>query len=165
MPRRPPAGGRTVSRPAPKVTTPEAVAAAGGEATDDERGALGHVGLAPVGRPEVHRRGVVEQEPGRQLAVRHVLADLRDASVRAVAFQSIRRTSSPGSYGRMRSSSRPVAAAAAAVVAAHLATDPAGQGQLELADEAGRRSGPGPGRAGVRPARRAGRGRPTRVEA
>ncbi len=55
----------------------EPVPAAGGEPPDHERGPLGHVGLAPIGRAEVHRRGAVEQQPRRQLTIRHVLADLR----------------------------------------------------------------------------------------
>jgi Ca2+-transporting ATPase len=57
---------------------PEPVAAAGREPADDERRALRDIGLAPVGRPEVHRRGVVEQEPRGELSLRHVLADVGD---------------------------------------------------------------------------------------
>ena len=52
----PPAGGVTDSRPAAERDDAEPVAAPGDEATDDERRALGDVGLAPVGGPEVHRR-------------------------------------------------------------------------------------------------------------
>ena len=54
----------------------EPIRSARDEPTDDEGGALGHVGLAAVGGAEVHRRRRVEQEPRGELAIRHVLADL-----------------------------------------------------------------------------------------
>ena len=80
-------------------------------------------------------------------------------SVRAVAFQSIRRTSSPGSYGRMRSSSRPVAVADDRGGRRSSGHRPAGRATARAAGRAGRRSG----RARVGPAsgraRRCERGR------
>ena len=130
----------------------EPVAAPGREATDDEGGALGHVGLAPVGRPEVHRRGVVEQEPGRQLPVRHVLADLRDerpgggvpVDLANVVAGLVRPDAVELEAG---------AVAATEVVAGHLATDAPVERQLELPDEpVGDRAGPGSGGRPVAPA-------------
>ena len=131
---------------------PEPVAAPRGEAADDERGALGHVGLAPVGRPEVHRRGVVEQEPGRQLAVRHVLADVRGerpgGGVPVDLADVVARLVRPDAVEL-----EAVAAADAAVVAGHPATDATVQRQLELADQ------PVGDGARPRPGRRSGSGR------
>ena len=152
IPRLPPAGGDDDLAAGPERHDAEPVATPGGEATDDERGALGHVGLAPVGRPEVHRRGVVEQQPGRQLAVRHVLADLRDerpgggvpVDLADVVAGLVRADAVELEAG---------AVAATEVVAAHLAADPAVERQLELPDEpVGDRAGPGPGGRPVAPA-------------
>ena len=77
-----PAGGPPGCARPPKAMTPSRSRASGDEAPDDEGGALGDVGLAPVGRPEVHRGGAVEQQPRGELAIGHVLADLRDAAAR-----------------------------------------------------------------------------------
>ena len=149
MPRRPPAGGRTVSRPAPKVTMPEAIASSRGEAADDEGCALGDVRLAAVGRPEVHRRGVIEEEPGGQLAIRHVLADLRSRRsgpsrssrsggrrrpARTGGCGPVRRRSRGRDRGDRRSSGR----------------RRGGPWTVRAGGPAARRSGPGPGRAAVR---------------
>ncbi len=121
----------------------EAIAASGGEPADDQRRALGDVRLAAVRRPEVHRRGVVEEEPRRQLTVRHVLADLGlggpGGGVPVDASDVV--------AGLVRTD--PVqlhagASAAAEVVAAHLAADAAGHRQLQLADQP-LGDGPGPG--------------------
>jgi hypothetical protein len=113
----------------------EPVSAACREPADDERCALGHVRLAAVRRPEVHRRGVVEQQPRRQLAVGHVLADLRDqrsgGGVPVDAADVVARLVRPDPVEL-----EALAVAATEVVAAHLATDPTVEGQLELADQA-----------------------------
>ena len=127
----------------------EAIAAARREATDDERGPFGHVGLAPVGRPEVHRRGVVEQEPGGQLPVRHVLADLRDERPGGGVPVDLADVVA----GLVRAEPVELEAGAvtdAEVIAAHPAADAAVEGELELPDEpvgdgAGARSGVRPG--------------------
>ena len=77
--------------------------------------------------------------------------------VRAVAFQSMRRTSSPGTYGRICASSVAVADRGGAVIAAEQAVDPARDRQVERrAAPSGH--GPGPGRSGVRGA--SGQGEP-----
>ena len=69
--------------------------------------------------------------------------------LRAVAFQSMRRTSSPGSYGRMRSSSRPAPRPSPRWSPTSRAPERRGQGDLQAPDEvvgdrAGTRSGRGP---------------------
>ena len=69
-PRRPAAGGTRRSARPPNVDDPEPVAALRGEVAERDRDALGDVGLAPVGRPERHRRRDVEEEPGRERALR-----------------------------------------------------------------------------------------------
>ena len=136
----------------PEGHDPEAVAATSGEATDDERGAFGDVRLAAVRRPEVHRRGVVQQEPRGQLAVRHVFADLglggAGGGVPVDAADVVARFVRPD----------PVqfdagAAAATQVVAAHLTADTAGHRELQLTDEAlGDGAGPGSSRGAFPPA-------------
>jgi len=130
----------------------EPVAASGGEASDDERGTLGHVGLAPVRRPEVHRRGVVEQEPGGQLPVGHVLADLRDQRARGgipvdpadVVARLVRPDPVQLETGSV---------ATAEVVAGHLATDAPVERELQLADQTVRdRARARSGRGAIAPA-------------
>ena len=76
-----PAGGwRDALAVRPEGDDPEPVRAPGHEPTHHERRALRDVGLAPVGRPEVHRGRLVQHDPGGELAIRHVLADLRDVA-------------------------------------------------------------------------------------
>ena len=132
----------------PEGHDPEAIAASGDEASDDERGTLGNVGLAPVRGPEVHRRGGVEDEPGRELAVRHVLAELRDAGaggrVPVDAADVIARFVRPDAV-----EVQPLPEAAAPVVAGHPAADAPAERELEppdqvVGDGAGTRSGRGP---------------------
>ena len=126
IPRLPPAGGMTGLAAGSEGDDAEAVAAPGGEPTDDERGALGHVGLATVGRPEVHRWGVVEQEPGGQLALRHVLADVRDhrpgGGVPVDPADVVARLVRPDAV-----EFHAVPPTETAVIAGHLATDLAGR--------------------------------------
>ena len=55
----------------------EPVAAAARDVADRERDALGHVGLAAVGRAEGHRRRRVEHEPGDEHALGELDADVR----------------------------------------------------------------------------------------
>ena len=129
----------------------EAIAAPGGEPPDHERRALGDVRLATVRRAEVHRRGVVEQEPGRQLALRNVLADVRrhrsGGGVPVDLADVVARLVRPDAVEL-----HAVPATETAVIATHLATDLAVHGDLELVDEPVRdRAGPGSGR-GARPA-------------
>ena len=69
--------------------------------------------------------------------------------LRAVAFQSMRRTSSPGSYGRMRSRSEPLPRTEAPAITAQATTDPTRETELEMPGDSSA-IGPGPGRAGVR---------------
>ena len=57
--------------------------AAHGEAADHERDALGDVGLQAVGGAERHRGGDVDEQPGRERALGHVVADVGDAGARA----------------------------------------------------------------------------------
>ncbi len=123
----------------------EPVRAAGDESTHDEGRALGHIGLAPVGRPEVHRRRLVEHDPRGQLAVRHVLADLRDeAAGRGVPVDAADVVA--GLIGPEAIEVEPLAKAAAAMVAGQPATRATGQRDLEATDELVRdRPGPGTG--------------------
>ena len=84
----------------------DAVPAHAGGVTERERHAHRDVGLAAIGRPEPHRRRLVEHDPRDEHALGELHADVR-LRVRAVTFQSIRRTSSPGSYGLTCASSLP----------------------------------------------------------
>ena len=61
----------------------DAAAAADGELRDRRGDALGDVGLQAQPGAERHRRAQVEHDPGRQRALGHVLADVRDAGARA----------------------------------------------------------------------------------
>ena len=130
----------------------EPVRATRDEPADDERRALGDVGLAPIRGAEVHRRGGVEEQPGGELAVRDVLADLgHEAASRGVPVDA------PGVVaGLVRPEPveiEPQAGPGASMVADHPAADAASQGQLEASDEVVRdRAGSGPGR-GARRAR------------
>ena len=76
--------------------------------------------------------------------------------VRAVTFQSMRRTSSPGSYGRICASSRAGAAARGAVVAGEQAVDPPRRSDRSSARSSAVRAW-APGRAGPACARAVGR--------
>ena len=60
----------------------EAVAAPRRDVADRERDALRDVGLAPVGRAEVHRRRRVEDEPRHEHALGVLHADVRLAGAR-----------------------------------------------------------------------------------
>ena len=95
---------------------------------------------------------MVEQEPGRELAVRHVLADLRDER----AGGGVPVDLADVVAGLVRAEAVELqarAVAATEVVAAHLATDAPVERQLELPDEpVGDRAGPGPGWRPVTPA-------------
>ena len=123
----------------------EPVRAAGDESADDEGRALGDVGLAPVGRPEVHRGRLVQHDPGGQLAIRHVLADLRDeAAGRGVPVDPADVVA--GLIGPEAIEVEPLAKATAAMVAGQPATRATGQGDLEATDELVRdRAGSRPG--------------------
>ena len=60
----------------------EAVAAPGRDVAERDRHPVGDVGLAPVGRAEMHRRRRVEQEPRDEHALGHVDAHVRLAHAR-----------------------------------------------------------------------------------
>ena len=134
IPLRPPAARRDALAAGSEGHDPEAIAAPGDEASDDERCALGHVGLAPVRGPEVHRRRGVQDEPCRELAVGDVLADLRDAGTgRRVPVDPadvVARLVRPDAI-----EVQPLPEAAAAVVAHHPAADPAAERELEPSDQ------------------------------
>ena len=106
IPRLPPAGGETISRPDPKVTTPSRL---------PRRAAKRPTTSAAPSATSALRRSAVPKCIDGEWSSRSQAVSCRSGtssrtcgtSVRAVAFQSILRTSSPGSYGRMRSSSRP----------------------------------------------------------
>ena len=80
---------------------------AGSPRADCERDAFGDVPLAPVGRPERHRRRRVEHRATCATDRSATCARTCGSPVRAVTFQSILRTSSPTSYGRTWASSVP----------------------------------------------------------
>ena len=127
----------------------ESVRAARHEAPDDQRGAFGHVGLAAIGGPEVHRCRGVEQQPRGELPVRHVLADLR-----APGCAPSRSSRSGGRRRRPRTAGagRGPARARARRRGGHR---PSGRPTRRPRVTSSRRTrssaiGPGPGRAGVR---------------
>ncbi len=133
----PTTGGRPDDRASARTAEgdhAEPIGAAGDEAADDEGGALGHVRLAPVGGAEVHRRGAVDEQPGRQLAVGHVLADLRDAAARGGlpvdAPDVVARLVRPDAVELQAG-----AKAQPAVVADEASPRASGQGDLQPADE------------------------------
>ena len=105
-PARPWRGGRTRGSHAAERDHAEPVAAAGGDVRERERGALGDVRLAPVGGAE---RIEADASTTTQLTSTRSARWTRTCGsrVRAVTFQSIMRTSSPGSYGRTCASSVP----------------------------------------------------------
>ena len=106
MPLRPPDGGVTCSRPAPNVTTPRrSLRRATNRPTTS---------AAPSATSALRRSAVPKCIDGEVSRTSHAVSWRSGTSsrtcgttARAVAFQSIRRTSSPGSYGRMRSRSSP----------------------------------------------------------
>ena len=79
---RPAARRQHLLRPARREHGQPAAVARGG-AADDVRDALGDVGLQPVGGAERHRRGEVDDEPGREDPLGHLQAHVRDTGARA----------------------------------------------------------------------------------
>ena len=77
----------------------DAVLVAHREEPDARRGGERHLGLLHRGRAEAHRRRDVDDQPGLEVAVGDLVAHV-GLLVRAVTFQSMRRTSSPGWYRR-----------------------------------------------------------------
>ena len=130
----------------------EAVAALGGEVGHRDRHALGHVGLAPVGGAELHRRRAVEHEPRRERPLRDVDADVRDlhpgGDVPVDPPDVVARLVRPD-LGELRAA----AEVAGPVVPGDEAADLARDRQLERAEQRlGRRAGAGTGRrAGAGP--------------
>ena len=129
----------------PEGDEAEPIRSPGHEPADDQRRALRHVRLPAIGRPEMHRGRLVEEEPGRQLPVGHVLADLwGEAAGGRVPVDP------PHVVARLVRP-EPVhlqtdAKAQAAVVAGHAPADPARECQLEAPDEiVGDRPRAGPG--------------------
>ena len=111
----------------------EPVRSTGDEPSDDERRALGHVRLAAVCRSEVHRRRFVEEEPRRELAVRDVLADLRDqAPCGRVPVDPANVVT--GLVGAQPVQLEADAQPESSVVAGHPAADAPGQGQFQALD-------------------------------
>ena len=126
----------------------EAVGALARQLADDQGHALGDVGLAPVGGAEVHRGGVVDQQPGGQRPLGHGHAHVGLAHARGhvpvdLAHVVARHVRPDG--GELDAA----ADARRAVLAGHDPLDPARQGQIHARSRpAG--VGPGPGRSGVR---------------
>ena len=160
---RPPLGGvrRGVRSVAPKVTMPSRSRRRATNRPTTRAAPSATSALRRSAVPKCIDGGRVEQEPGRQLAIRHVLADLRDEAPRG----GVPVDPADVVAGLVRTDAvevQPVAAAAAAVVAAQPAADAARETELELADELvgdGARAGP---RRRPRSTRRPGRGRPRR---
>ena len=107
MPRLPPVGGVTDSRPAPNVTMPSRLPRRAAKRPTTS--------AAPSATSALRRSAVPKCIDGEWSSRSHAVSCRSGTSsrtcgtsVRAVAFQSILRTSSPGSYGRIRSSSRPL---------------------------------------------------------
>ena len=130
----------------------EPVAAAHGEVAECERDAFCDVPLAPVGRPEGHRRGRVEQQPGLDRPLGDVDADVRlagpggDVPVDPANVVSEHVRPHLGELGA-------VAERPGAVIAGEQPVDPPAHGQVDLAQQ----------RRGHRPRARAAR-RPLRSE-
>ena len=105
-PARPWVGGSTRSAPPPKPTSPTRFPRMRRRVSDRQRDAERHVRLAPLGGAERHRRGGVEHD---QVTSTRSARWTRTCGslVRAVTFQSISLTSSPGTYGRTCASSVP----------------------------------------------------------
>ena len=82
-------------QPARRTSRSQPVAALGREVADGERDALGDIGLAALRGAERHRRRYVEEQPRGERSLWDMDTDM-GAVVRAVTFQSMRRTSSPG---------------------------------------------------------------------
>ena len=105
---------------------------------DDQGHALGDVGLAPVGGAEVHRGGVVEQQPGGQRPLGHGHAHVGLAHARGhvpvdLAHVVARHVRPDG--GELDAA----ADGPGAVLAGHQALDAARQRQIERAQQAGGR--------------------------
>ena len=98
-PARPWRGGRWPVGPGTEGDEADPVDAVGRGVGDGEADALGDVGLAPVLGAPRHRRRDVEHEPRGQGPLGDVDPHVGARSVRAVAFQSMVRTSSPGLVG------------------------------------------------------------------
>ena len=157
IPRLPPFGGVTASRPAPNVTTPSRL---------PRRAAKRPTTSAAPSATSALRRSAVPKCIDGEWSSRSQAVSCRSGtssrtcgtSVRAVAFQSIRRTSSPGSYGRMRSSSRPCAVPDDRDGRRSSGRRRGGRGSARAGGRGGRRWGRGPvaPRSGL--ARRCGRG-------
>ena len=70
-------GGVACGRPSPMVTIPNRFPRLRGDTSDRERNTLRHVGFAPVGGAELHRRRGVENEPGDEHALGKMDAHVR----------------------------------------------------------------------------------------
>ena len=116
----------------------QAVAALRGEVADGDRDALGDVRLAAIGGAERHRRRDVEQQPGRQRALRDVDPDVgqrpsgRWRSSRCAGRRRPARTAGPGRAPCRRRARAPE-------LARDEAADPAPDRQVERAQERLRR--------------------------
>ena len=121
----------------------EAVPAARGEVTDRDGDALRHVGLAPVGRAELHRHGGVEHEPRHEHALGEVDADVwlaRSGGRVPVDAANVVARDVRAHHRELRSRAEQVRAE----VAREQALDPATDGDVQRAEQAlGHRAGPG----------------------
>ena len=127
---------------------PEPVAALRGEMADRERDALGDIGLAPIGASRTSSMATRRAGASAVSARSGTWTRTCGTVIRAVTFQSIRRTSSPGSYGRTWASSVPPPGRGPGTPGEQ-AADPPPDRHVERAEERlRRRAGAGPGRTG-----------------